>query len=96
MKSPIHSYDHIRTVPCRARGLLGWSQAKLAGVAGVEIVTVRQLEAGVHTPRRATMEVIQRALEEAGVEFIVQTGAAQACDFEGINSNFEQGRSRST
>jgi predicted transcriptional regulator len=56
---------------CRAaRGLLDWSQAKLAQQAGVGIVTIRQLEAGVHVPRRATVDVIRRALESAGVEFI--------------------------
>ena len=60
---------------CRAaRGLLDWNQAKLAEIAGVGIVTVRQLEAGIHTPRRATMEVIHRAFENAGVEFIAENG----------------------
>lgn len=60
---------------CRAaRGLVGWSQQDLADHAGVGIVTVRQLEAGVHTPRRATLEVVGRALETAGVEFIDENG----------------------
>lgn len=55
---------------CRAaRGLLGWSQQKLAEHAGVGIVTVHQLEAGISQPRRATLKVIQRAFEAAGVEF---------------------------
>jgi predicted transcriptional regulator len=60
---------------CRAaRGLLDWSQGDLAQKATVGIVTVRQLEAGVHTPRQATMDVIRRAFEAAGVEFIEQNG----------------------
>jgi transcriptional regulator with XRE-family HTH domain len=55
---------------CRAaRGLVGWSQQELARQAGVGIVTVHQLETGVSRPRRATLEVIRRALETAGVEF---------------------------
>jgi transcriptional regulator with XRE-family HTH domain len=55
---------------CRAaRGLVGWSQQELARQAGVGIVTVHQLETGVSQPRRATLEVIRRALETAGVEF---------------------------
>jgi|SRR6185437_1829627 transcriptional regulator with XRE-family HTH domain len=55
---------------CRAaRGLLGWSQEQLARRAGVGIVTVYQLEAGVSQPRRATLDVIRRAFEAAGVEF---------------------------
>ena len=57
-----------------ARGLLDWSQEKLAEVAGVGLVTVRHVEAGRHEPRRATLEVIRRAFESAGVEFIDENG----------------------
>ena len=57
-----------------ARGLLGWSQQDLADKAAVGIVTVRQLEAGAHKPRRATLDVVQRAFESAGVEFIDENG----------------------
>jgi transcriptional regulator with XRE-family HTH domain len=57
-----------------ARALLDWSQGFLAEKAGVGIVTVRQLEAGAHVPRRATLDVIRRALESAGVEFIDENG----------------------
>ena len=65
----------ISSAQCRAaRGLLDWSQQKLAEEAGVGIVTVRQLEAGVHQPRRATLEVVKRCLEQAGVEFIPENG----------------------
>jgi transcriptional regulator with XRE-family HTH domain len=60
---------------CRAaRGLLDWSQLELAKQAGVGIVTVRQLEASVHEPRRATLDVVRRALEAAGIEFIDENG----------------------
>jgi transcriptional regulator with XRE-family HTH domain len=60
---------------CRAaRGLLDWSQADLAERARVGIVTVRQLEAGLHTPRRSTAEAIRRALEAAGVELLDENG----------------------
>jgi predicted transcriptional regulator len=60
---------------CRAaRGLLDWSQQDLAREAEVGIVTVRQLEAGVHQPRRATLVVVRRTLEAAGVEFIDENG----------------------
>jgi len=60
---------------CRgARGLVDWSQADLAARAGVGIVTVRQFERGGHDPRRATLEVIRRAFEAAGVEFIDENG----------------------
>jgi transcriptional regulator with XRE-family HTH domain len=60
---------------CRAaRGLLGWNQQELARRARVGIVTVHQLETGVSQPRRATLDVIRRAFESAGVEFIDENG----------------------
>jgi len=65
----------LRPTQCRAaRGLLAWSQHDLALRAGVGIVTVRQLEAGANQPRRATLDVIRRAFENAGVEFIDENG----------------------
>jgi transcriptional regulator with XRE-family HTH domain len=65
----------ISSAQCRAaRGLLDWSQKKLAEQAGIGIVTVRQVEANVHHPRRATLAVVKRCLEIAGVEFIPANG----------------------
>jgi predicted transcriptional regulator len=60
---------------CRAaRGLLAWSQNELAKKARVGVVTVHQLEAGSSQPRLATLDVIRRAFESAGVEFIDENG----------------------
>jgi transcriptional regulator with XRE-family HTH domain len=65
----------VTSAQCRAaRGLLDWTQQELADRAGVGIVTVRQVEAGLSEPRRATLEVIRRALEAGGVEFIDENG----------------------
>jgi len=65
----------VTSAQCRAaRGLLGWNQHELAHRARVGIVTVHQLEAGLSQPRRATLEVIRRAFESAGVEFIDENG----------------------
>ena len=65
----------ITPAQCRAaRGLLEWSQSDLARQAHVGIVTVQQLETGVSRPRSATLEVIKRAFELAGVEFIDENG----------------------
>ena len=65
----------LTAAQCRAaRGLIDWSQMELAERAGVGIVTIRQLEAGSHAPRRATLDVVRRALEAAGVEFIEENG----------------------
>lgn len=60
---------------CRAaRGLLDWSQQQLADAAKVGVVTVRQFEAGAAQPRNATIEVVTRALEQAGVVFVAENG----------------------
>ncbi|MGB8084393.1 MAG: transcriptional regulator [Pseudolabrys sp.] len=49
-------------------------QQELAQRARVGVVTAHQLEAGASQPRRATLEVIRRAFEVAGVEFIDENG----------------------
>lgn len=60
---------------CRAaRGLLDWSQEKLAEQSGVATATIRQLESGIHEPRRATLYVVLQAFEKAGVEFLDGNG----------------------
>jgi transcriptional regulator with XRE-family HTH domain len=65
----------ITSAQCRAaRALLEWNQQELAGRAHVGIVTVHQFESGVSQPRRATLDVIRRAFEAAGVEFIDENG----------------------
>jgi predicted transcriptional regulator len=65
----------ITPAQCRAaRALLDWSQQDLATAATVGLVTVHQLEAGTSRPRSATLEVVKRALEQAGVEFIDENG----------------------
>lgn len=65
----------ITSAQCRAaRGLLDWSQQQLADAAKVGVVTVRQFEGGGSQPRNATLDVLRRALEAAGVVFIDQNG----------------------
>jgi transcriptional regulator with XRE-family HTH domain len=55
---------------CRAaRGLLNWTQDEMAAAARLSVVTVRNFENEKSTPQRATLDVIQRALEAAGIEF---------------------------
>jgi transcriptional regulator with XRE-family HTH domain len=55
---------------CRAaRGLLNWTQEEMASAARLSVVTVRNFENEKSMPQRATLDVIQRALEAAGVEF---------------------------
>jgi transcriptional regulator with XRE-family HTH domain len=65
----------ITRAQCRAaRALLEWNQQELALKASVGIVTVHQFESGVSQPRRSTLDVIRRAFESAGVEFIDENG----------------------
>jgi transcriptional regulator with XRE-family HTH domain len=54
-----------------ARALLRWSAARLARAAGVAPSTVARCEAGSGIPPVGvpTLQKIQRALEDAGVEF---------------------------
>jgi transcriptional regulator with XRE-family HTH domain len=64
---------------CRAaRGLLGWTQQVLADKSQTGVVTVRQFELRQNMPRRATLQVIQQALEKAGVHFIREDDHAGA------------------
>ena len=52
-----------------ARGLLGWSQARLAEGSGLGIATVKRME-GDRGPLRSSAEnvlKVQQALEDAGV-----------------------------
>ena len=73
----------ITAAQCRAaRGLLGWSQQNLAIGAGIGIVTLYQFEAGVSRPRRATLEVIRRAFESAGIQFIEENGGGAGLRFK--------------
>jgi transcriptional regulator with XRE-family HTH domain len=59
-----------------ARALLGWSQADLAQHSRVSEPTIARLESleGKLGGRKATAEMIRRALENAGVEFIDENG----------------------
>ncbi len=72
----------VTAAQCRAaRALLVWSQQELAKKAGVGVVTVHQLEAGLSQPRKATLEVIQRAFEAAGIEFLDENGTGEGVRF---------------
>lgn len=56
---------------CRAaRGLLDWSQSRLAEAAHVGRQTVVDFERGVRSPREESLKAMQEALERERVEFI--------------------------
>ena len=56
-----------------ARAAVGWGVRELAKEAGVTANTVTRIENGADA-KQSTMDRLQRALEAAGVEFIVENG----------------------
>ncbi|TPN86689.1 helix-turn-helix transcriptional regulator [Mesorhizobium sp. CU2] len=56
---------------CRAgRGLLNWTQVRLAAKAGISEGTVRDFESGLRIPSAGKLSLIPRALHAQGVIFI--------------------------
>lgn len=67
---------------CRAaRGLLKWNQDDLAREAKVSVVTVRNFENEKSAPQRATLDVMSRCFEAAGLEFIPENGGGAGIRF---------------
>ena len=65
----------LTAAQCRAaRGLLDWTQQELADAAHIGVATVRVFEGEGAVARSATLEVLRRALETAGVVFIDENG----------------------
>jgi transcriptional regulator with XRE-family HTH domain len=67
------SVEQIRA----ARGLLGWSQTKLATAADRSLPTIKRLERDKGERPAVSgdvREAVQKALEKAGIEFIAENG----------------------
>ncbi len=60
--------DQIRA----ARALLRWSAEELANKAQLGVATIRRIEAdeGVPSSNARTLDILQKTLETAGVEFV--------------------------
>ena len=54
-------------------------------------MTIRQLEAGLTEPRRATIEVVRQALEAVDGVFIDENGGGRASGFGSLAAAPEQG-----
>ena len=72
---------HIRAGQIKAaRAILGWSQGELAAATGLSVTTIRNLESGDMSPRNTTANIIRRAIEDAGMEFIEPEGVRRRSD----------------
>ncbi len=57
-----------------ARGLLGWKQSDLAKACGLSLTALNNIERGAADPRASNLGKIEKAFEEAGVQFIPENG----------------------
>jgi DNA-binding XRE family transcriptional regulator len=65
----------ITAAQCRgARGLLGMTQGELAAASGVSLRTITHFEANERRPITPILVALRTALEDAGIEFIVENG----------------------
>src|SRR5918995_1250980 len=66
-----------------ARALLGWTQARVAGEAGISTAAVTALGVGRRGPRAGSVAAITAALERAGVRFLAAAeGMGQGVRYE--------------
>jgi transcriptional regulator with XRE-family HTH domain len=57
-----------------ARGILNWSQNDLAERTGISATSIGSIEKGQSQPRESTLQAIQAAFENAGLEFMDNNG----------------------
>ncbi len=57
-----------------ARGILDWSQDRLAQESGVARATIKNIENKCGIPRSETIQAIRTTLERAGIEFLSASG----------------------
>ncbi|MFY9287541.1 MAG: helix-turn-helix transcriptional regulator [Alphaproteobacteria bacterium] len=63
-----------------ARALLDWSQDDLANNTNLSVATIRKLEVGDTLPRSLTANIVRRAMEGAGLEFLEADGVRRRTD----------------
>lgn len=57
-----------------ARGVLNWSQGDLSERTGISATSIGSIENGLTQPRDSTLQLIQKAFEDAGIEFLPNDG----------------------
>jgi hypothetical protein len=68
----------VSGVPNNVVRCLSWSQQTLADQAGVGMMTVHQFERDGSHPGPSTQDVVRRAFEAEGVQFIDENGVVRA------------------
>nr|WP_306839073.1 helix-turn-helix transcriptional regulator [Neorhizobium huautlense] len=72
----------MNSVQCRlARTALNWNSDRLAEFANVSTQTVKRFERGEEL-RQSTVAKIQKAFEDAGIEFIPENGGGVGVRFK--------------
>jgi len=70
--------EQITTEQSRsARGLLDWSQSKLAEMSNLSESTIRDFEKGRRLPGPNNLAAIRTALQTAGVQFLTSGDTAE-------------------
>lgn len=57
-----------------ARGILNWSQHDLSERTGISSTSIGSIENGQSIPRENTLNAIRKAFEDAGIEFLPDSG----------------------
>jgi len=57
-----------------ARGVLNWSQGDLSERTGISATSIGSIENGLTQPRDSTLQLIQKAFEDSGIEFLPDEG----------------------
>ena len=60
-----------------ARALLNWKQSDLAHESGISLPSINNIERGIGSPRVDTLQSLQNALANAGIELIGQQGVTR-------------------
>jgi transcriptional regulator with XRE-family HTH domain len=74
-KGPALGINQMSPSQCRAaRGLLKWTQPRLAEASGIGLSTINRYENETRPPRQAAISKLQSTFEAAGVFFLFADG----------------------
>lgn len=68
-----------------ARGLLDWSQSELSRRTGISTTSIGNIESGHTQARESTLQIIRKAFEDSGIEFMEKGLRAKSGDVQTFN-----------